>query len=115
MSTFAPASMSSHEIGDVAAHWNGPRGQWRRVEPRADGHAITVSRIADQFCSADDRCTHGDVSLTEEGTLDGCIVACRFRFGSFNVTTGAPVAMPCEAALEICPVRVENGIVHVEV
>ena len=80
-----------------------------------DGHAIAIYRVGDQFYATDDRCTHGEVSLTEEGTLDGCIVECSFHFGSFDVTTGAPVAMPCEVALKIYPARVENGVVHVEI
>jgi nitrite reductase/ring-hydroxylating ferredoxin subunit len=80
-----------------------------------DGHALAVYRVDDRFYATDDRCTHGEVSLTEEGTLDGCIVECSFHFGSFNVTTGEPVAMPCEVALKIYRVQVENGVVHVEI
>ena len=80
-----------------------------------DGRAIAVYRVGGQFYATDDRCTHGEASLTEEGTLNGCIVECGFHFGSFDVTTGAPVAMPCEVALKIYPVRINDGIVHVEV
>ena len=80
-----------------------------------DGHAIAIYRVGDQFYATDDRCTHGEVSLTEEGSLSGCIVECSFHFGSFNVTTGAPVAMPCEVALKTYPVQIRDGFVHVEV
>ena len=80
-----------------------------------DGRAIAIYRVGEQFYATDDRCTHGEVSLTEEGTLDGCIVECSFHFGSFNVTTGAAVAMPCEVALKTYTVRVEDGVIHVEV
>jgi p-cumate 2,3-dioxygenase ferredoxin subunit len=53
--------------------------------------------------------------LSEEGILNGCIVECSFHFGSFDVTTGAAVAMPCEVALKIYRVRIEGGLVHVEI
>lgn len=89
-------------------------GHMRQAE-LPDGRAIAIYRVGDRFYATDDRCTHGEVSLTEEGVLDGCIVECSFHFGSFDVTTGAPVAMPCEVALKIYPVRVENGVVHVEI
>lgn len=79
-----------------------------------DGHVIAVYRVGDQFYATDDRCTHGEVSLTEEGSLTGRIVECSFHFGSFDVTTGAPVAMPCEVALKTYSVQVRDGLVHVE-
>lgn len=80
-----------------------------------DGHPIAIYRVGEQFYATDDKCTHGEASLTEEGMLAGHIVECSFHFGSFDVTTGRPVAMPCEVALKTYPVRVEDGVVHVEV
>jgi p-cumate 2,3-dioxygenase ferredoxin subunit len=80
-----------------------------------DGHAIAVYRVGDQFYATDDKCTHGEVSLTEEGSLSGCIVECSFHFGCFDVTTGAPTAMPCEVALKTYLVRVVDDVIHVEV
>lgn len=80
-----------------------------------DGHPIAVYRVGDQIYVTDDKCTHGEVSLTEEGTLTGCIVECSFHFGSFDVTTGAAIAMPCEVALKAYSVRIEHGVIHVEI
>lgn len=80
-----------------------------------EGNLIAVYRVGEQFYATDDKCTHGEVSLTEEGTLSGCIIECSFHFGSFNVTTGAPVAMPCEVPLKTYPVRVQDGFIHVEI
>lgn len=89
-------------------------GQMRQAH-LPNGHALAIYRVGDQFYATDDKCTHGEVSLTEEGSFDGCIVECSFHFGSFNVKTGEPVAMPCEVALKIYPARVEGGVVHVEI
>lgn len=80
-----------------------------------DGHQIAIYRVGDQFYATDDKCTHGEASLAEEGTLAGHIVECSFHFGSFDVTTGQPVAMPCEVALKTYPVRVKDGKLYVEV
>lgn len=79
-----------------------------------NGCVIAIYRVDGRFYATDDKCTHGEVSLTEEGSLSGCIVECSFHFGSFDVTTGAPIAMPCEVALKTYPVRVVDGMVHVE-
>jgi p-cumate 2,3-dioxygenase ferredoxin subunit len=79
------------------------------------GHPIAVYKVAGQFYATDDRCTHGEVSLTEEGALNGCVVECSFHFGSFDITTGAPVAMPCEVPLKTYATQVEDGVVNVEI
>jgi p-cumate 2,3-dioxygenase ferredoxin component len=79
-----------------------------------DGSALAVYNVDDKFYATADRCTHGEVSLTEEGSLNGCVIECSWHFGSFDVATGAPLSMPCEIPLKTYPVHIENGIVHVE-
>lgn len=88
-------------------------GQMRQAQ-LPDGSVVAVYNVAGRFYATADKCTHGEVSLTEEGTLDGCIIECSFHFGSFDVRTGEPVAMPCEKALKTYAVRVEDGVVHVD-
>lgn len=80
----------------------------------ADGRALAVYRVDGQFYATDDHCTHGEVSLTEEGTLRGCTIECSWHFGTFDVTTGAATGMPCEVALKTYPVHIEGDIVHVD-
>jgi p-cumate 2,3-dioxygenase ferredoxin subunit len=80
-----------------------------------DGHPIAIYKVGGKFYATDDHCTHGEVSLTEEGSLSGCVVECSFHFGSFDITTGVPVALPCEIPLRTYPVQVEDGVVHVEI
>ena len=79
-----------------------------------DGSDLAVYHVEGEFYATADRCTHGESSLTEEGSLNGCVVECSFHFGTFDVTTGAPLAMPCESPLKTYVVHIENGIIHVE-
>jgi p-cumate 2,3-dioxygenase ferredoxin component len=80
----------------------------------SDDHSIAVYRVGGKFYATDDRCTHGDVSLTEEGSLSGCEIQCSWHFGSFDIRNGAPIAMPCEIPLKTYPVHIEDGVLYVE-
>jgi p-cumate 2,3-dioxygenase ferredoxin subunit len=79
-----------------------------------DGRAIAIYNVGGKFYATGDLCTHGGASLTEEGTLNGCIIECSWHFGSFNVTTGEVVTTPCNTDLRTYPVSEEEGILHVE-
>jgi p-cumate 2,3-dioxygenase ferredoxin subunit len=89
-------------------------GEMRQVH-LSDDNPIAVYRVGGKYYATDDRCTHGEVSLTEEGSLNGCEIQCSWHFGSFDIRTGAPMAMPCEIPLKTYPVRIEDGVLYVEV
>jgi p-cumate 2,3-dioxygenase ferredoxin subunit len=80
-----------------------------------DGTAIALYNVEGRIYATDDRCTHGAVSLSEEGSLTGAIIECSWHFGTFDVTTGAAVGMPCELPLKTYPVHIESGVIHVEI
>ena len=80
-----------------------------------DGTAIALYNVEGRIYATDDCCSHGAVSLSEEGSLTGAIVESSWHFGTFDVTTGAAMGMPCELPLKTYPVHIENGIIHVEV
>lgn len=79
------------------------------------GHHVALYRVGDTIYATDDRCTHGDASLSEEGILTGTTVECTFHFGTFDCTTGQATGMPCEVPLKTYPVRVIDGNVLIEV
>jgi p-cumate 2,3-dioxygenase ferredoxin subunit len=79
----------------------------------ADGHAVAIYKVDGEIYVTDDRCSHGDASLSEEGSLDGCRVECSWHFGSFDVRTGQPVASPCVEPIRTYAVVVEGGDVFV--
>lgn len=88
-------------------------GEMRQVH-LPDGTAIALYNVEGRIYATDDCCSHGAVSLSEEGSLTGAIVECSWHFGTFDVTTGAALGMPCELPLKTYPVHIENGIIHVE-
>jgi len=79
-----------------------------------DGERIALFNVDGAIYATDDLCTHGQSSLSEEGTLNGKTVECGWHFGAFDVTTGAACAMPCITPLCTYPVSIVEGIVHVE-
>ncbi len=75
------------------------------------GHKLAVHNVGGRFYVTDDTCTHGQASLSEEGTLDGTTVECGWHFGAFDVTTGEAKAMPCSEPLRTYPVHViDDGV-----
>jgi p-cumate 2,3-dioxygenase ferredoxin component len=83
--------------------------------PLPDGSNVALYRVDGAIYATADVCTHGEASLSEEGTINGKIVECSFHFGTFDVTTGEPTGMPCEVALRTYPVTVVDGKVQIEV
>lgn len=88
-------------------------GEIRRRE-LPNGHAVAIYNVDGQFFVTDDRCSHGEASLSEDGSLDGYEVECSWHFGRFDVRTGEPCAMPCEHAIRCWPVKIDHGRVYVD-
>jgi len=78
-----------------------------------DGHRLAIYLVDGEVFVTDDRCTHGDASLSEEGSVDGCTVECSWHFGTFDIRTGAPKASPCTEPIRTWRVVVEDGEVSV--
>ncbi|HSV45577.1 MAG TPA: non-heme iron oxygenase ferredoxin subunit [Ramlibacter sp.] len=80
-----------------------------------DGHPVAIYLIEGEVYVTDDRCSHGDASLTEEGSIEGCQVECSWHFGRFDIRTGEPAAGPCTEPIRTYRVTVRDGAVHVAV
>lgn len=74
-----------------------------------DGRRLAVYLVDGEAYATDDRCTHGNSSLTEDGCLDGHIVECGMHLGTFDVRTGAAIGPPCTKALRTYPVEIRDG------
>jgi|JRYF01.1.fsa_nt_gb p-cumate 2,3-dioxygenase ferredoxin subunit len=79
----------------------------------ADGHAVAIYKVDGEIYVTDDLCSHGEASLSEEGSLDGCRVECSWHFGSFDVRTGQPVASPCVEPIGTYRVVIDGDSVFV--
>jgi len=61
-----------------------------------------------------DECSHGQVALSE-GDVDGGFVECWLHGSRFDLMTGRPAGPPATTPVPVCPVRVVDGVVEVEV
>jgi p-cumate 2,3-dioxygenase ferredoxin subunit len=80
----------------------------------ADGTVIAVYNVEGSVYVTADRCTHGEASLSDEGKLCGHLVECPWHYGTFDVTTGAPVSLPCSVPLKTYAVTIEGIEVYVQ-
>jgi p-cumate 2,3-dioxygenase ferredoxin subunit len=79
-----------------------------------DGTKVAIYNVGGAYYVTDDTCTHEAASLSEEGAIDGTNVICGWHFCGFDIATGAATASPCNEPLRTYPVRVIDGIIHVE-
>jgi p-cumate 2,3-dioxygenase ferredoxin subunit len=90
-----------------------PDGEIRRAA-MPDGTTLAIYNVDGTIYATADLCTHGEASLSEEGTLTGKIVECPWHFGTFDVTSGKPTGMPCTVALKTFAVKIIEESVYVE-
>jgi 3-phenylpropionate/trans-cinnamate dioxygenase ferredoxin subunit len=78
--------------------------------------SIGVYNCGGQLFALEDRCSHDDGPLCEgDWDRDECLVVCPRHGSSFDLRTGVPRSLPAFQPVETFPVRVENGIVKVDV
>ncbi len=97
--------VSVGKLGDL------PDGRGVRVE--AAGHRVAVFRIGESVYAIGDRCTHAEASLAE-GELFDTEVECPRHGSAFDLTDGAPNALPATKPVPVYTVTVENDEVHLE-
>jgi 3-phenylpropionate/trans-cinnamate dioxygenase ferredoxin subunit len=77
---------------------------------------LGVYNLNGKLCAIEDRCSHDDGPLCEgdydpeEGT-----VVCPRHGATFDICSGRPLTLPAYEPVETFPVRVEDGIIKVEV
>ena len=79
-----------------------------------DGTRIAVYNINGAYYATDDTCSHENASLSEEGLLDGSSVVCGWHFCSFEIATGVAMNSPCSEPIRTYPVKLADGMLHVE-
>jgi 3-phenylpropionate/trans-cinnamate dioxygenase ferredoxin subunit len=89
-------------------------GASRIVE--ADGRKVGVFNAAGELYAIEDRCSHDDGPLAE-GPFDSeaRTVECPRHGSLFDLTTGRPKTLPAYLPVDTFPVRVEDGIIKLEV
>jgi nitrite reductase/ring-hydroxylating ferredoxin subunit len=78
------------------------------------GKRIAIAKVGDGFYAFGDICTHQGCSLAE-GQLDGTTVTCPCHGSKFDVTTGEVIRGPAGEPVQSYPVRIEDGLLRVEI
>lgn len=103
--------MSLSDLVKLCALDDVPDGGALRVETPGFP-ALAVFRVGDLVYVTDDVCTHGEASLSE-GDLEGCEIICPYHLGSFDITSGKPIAAPCTEAIRIYAPIVDAGMIFI--
>jgi nitrite reductase/ring-hydroxylating ferredoxin subunit len=77
------------------------------------GTRIAIASVGEAFYAFGDTCTHRGCSLAE-GDLDATIVTCPCHGSQFDVTTGEVLRGPAVEPVRSYPVRVESGVLRVD-
>jgi 3-phenylpropionate/trans-cinnamate dioxygenase ferredoxin subunit len=78
--------------------------------------SIGVYNCGGELYAVEDRCSHDDGPLCEgDWDEDLCRVICPRHGSAFDLRNGRPLSLPAYEPVDTFPVRVEDGIVKVEV
>ena len=88
-----------------------PPGECQKIENGE--RPVAVFNIDGTFYAIDDTCTHGNWSLSE-GYVEGSAIECSLHSAKFCIRTGKVLAAPAYLPLRTYPVKVENGVVFVD-
>ncbi|MCG7632915.1 bifunctional 3-phenylpropionate/cinnamic acid dioxygenase ferredoxin subunit [Gordonia McavH-238-E] len=75
---------------------------------------LAVFNVDGEFFATDDVCTHGESSLSEGYVEPDCSVECVAHMARFSLKTGEVLAPPATIPITVYPVRVDDGIVMVD-
>jgi 3-phenylpropionate/trans-cinnamate dioxygenase ferredoxin subunit len=91
-----------------------PPGSMKLVE--AEPYPIGVYNCSGRLFAIEDRCSHDDGPLCT-GTWDAesCVAVCPRHGATFDIRSGRALTLPAYLPVRSFPVRVEDGIVKVEV
>ena len=83
---------------------------------RAGELAVCVYNLDGELYALEDRCSHDDGPLVEgDWEPDSCVVICPRHGANFDIRTGEPLTLPAVEPVETFPVRVDAGVVKVDV
>ena len=91
-----------------------PPGTMRLVP--AGSISVGVYNVNGTLCALEDRCSHDDGPLVEgEWQPDRGVVVCPRHGATFDICSGKALTLPAYLPVDTFPVRVEDGMVVVDV
>ncbi len=97
---------------DVVAKVDLPSGSSQTLT--LDGLNIAVFNVDGHYYAVEDRCSHDNGTLSE-GMCEGPIITCPRHGARFSLETGEALSPPAYEAIATFPVRIEKGMVQVQV
>ncbi|MBM5277491.1 bifunctional 3-phenylpropionate/cinnamic acid dioxygenase ferredoxin subunit [Vibrio parahaemolyticus] len=88
-----------------------PEGEALRIN--ADP-VIALFHVGDEFYAMNDRCSHGNASMSEGYLEDDATVECPLHAASFCLKTGKALCLPATDAITTYSVSVEDGTVYID-
>ncbi|MFW8630360.1 3-phenylpropionate/cinnamic acid dioxygenase ferredoxin subunit [Vibrio natriegens] len=88
-----------------------PEGEALRIN--ADP-VIALFHVGEEFYAMNDRCSHGNASMSEGYLEDDATVECPLHAASFCLKTGKALCLPATDAIATYPVSVEDGTVYID-
>ena len=78
--------------------------------------SVGVYNCDGELFAIEDRCSHDDGPLAEgDWERDECVVICPRHGSRFDIRSGRALTLPAYAPVETFPVRVDGGLVKVDV
>ena len=74
--------------------------------------ALVRSKTGEVY-ALDDKCSHGEISLSE-GFVDDTSIECWAHGAKFDLATGKPLTLPAYEPVSTYEVVIENGDIHIE-
>jgi 3-phenylpropionate/trans-cinnamate dioxygenase ferredoxin subunit len=91
-----------------------PPGTMKLVS--AGGIDVGVYNVGGELRALEDRCSHDDGPLCEgDWDPEEGVVVCPRHGANFDIRTGEPLTLPAFEPVETYPVRVEAGLIEVEI
>jgi 3-phenylpropionate/trans-cinnamate dioxygenase ferredoxin subunit len=78
--------------------------------------AVGVYNLRGELCAIEDRCSHDDGPLCEgDFEEEEGVVICPRHGSKFDICSGRALTLPAYIPVDTFPVRVEDGVVQVDV
>ena len=88
-------------------------GKAIRVKIGDEAIAIVHTK-AGEVKAINDKCSHGEISLSE-GFVDDSTIECWAHGAKFDLTTGKPLSLPAYEPVAVYEVIIENGEIFLEI
>ncbi|WP_411705067.1 3-phenylpropionate/cinnamic acid dioxygenase ferredoxin subunit [Edaphovirga cremea] len=88
-----------------------PEGEALRLDTNP---VVALFHIGGEFYAINDRCSHGNASMSEGYLEDDATVECPLHAASFCLKTGKALCLPATTHLQTYPVTVADGSVFID-